>query len=65
MFDAIIKFFKALFTVIIGLLILTAIVVLVSVILKLFGVHVAFLHNISLWILSMLSRGIVWLYNMV
>lgn len=65
MFDAIIKFFKALFTVFVGLLILAAIVVAVSIILKLCGVHVAFLHNISIWVLSMLSRGIVWLYNMV
>ena len=65
MISAIVKFFKALFTVLVGLLILAAIVILVSVILKMCGVHVAFLHNISVWVLNTLSRGIVWLYNMV
>lgn len=65
MFKAIANFVKALFTVVVGVLILAAMVVLVSVILNACRLQVDFIDNIAVWILSTLSKGLVWLYNII
>ncbi|MBO5179552.1 MAG: hypothetical protein J6B87_04320 [Clostridia bacterium] len=65
MISAIVKFFKALFTVFVGLLILAAVIVALAVILKFCGLEIDFIKNIAVWILNTLSRGIVLLYNII
>lgn len=65
MIKAIANFFKALFTVIVGLLILAVLFVVAYVIFNLFGLEVEFIDNIAVWILSRLSKGLVWLYNII
>ena len=65
MFNAIIKFFKALFTVVIGILILAAVIVGVATILNACGLQVEFIDKIAVWILSYLSKFLVWLYNII